>query len=263
MTSLRQTASSVALCLLILLVATTASVTAQASSSASYGVDNVTFGGGGQLNACSASYCSKQTAGEMTVGNTSSTDYQAQGGNNTEREPYLEFMVNNANIDLGVLSTSTTKTASATFSVKTYLASGYVVENASLPPQNGSYTMNALATPTASSTGSEQFGINVVANSCPANSPSSGAGSCTGSLGANPVQVPDSTFSFGQAAHNSASDYYDQPNLFMYKNNDIIAYSNKSSGETDYTISYLFNISPTTAGGTFTMNHVLVATSTF
>lgn len=258
MTSLRQTLSALVLSLIVVLVGTTASATALQASSANYGVDNAVFGSGGELNACSTSYCSKQSAGELTVGNTASANYQAQGGNNTDRNPYLQFIVNATNIDVGVLSTTTTKTASATFSVKTYLASGYVVVNASPPPTNGSYTLNALASPTASSTGSEQFGINVVANSCPANNPTSGLGGCSGSLGASPVQVPDSTFSYGQAATG-----YNTANLYKYVNGDTIAYSNKSSGETDYTISYLFNIKDTTAGGTFTMNHVLVATSTF
>jgi hypothetical protein len=77
-------------------------------------------------------------------------------------------------------------------------------------------------------------------------------------LGANPVQVPDSTFSFGTVASG-----YDTPCQFKYVNGDTIAQSAKSSGETDYTISYIVNINNVTPGGTYTMNHVLVATSTF
>lgn len=220
------------------------------SNSTNYQVNEVFFGTGGQLNACSTSYCSKQAAGETTVGNTASTNYQAQGGFNTDRTPSLEFIVSAANINLGVLNSGTTATASATFSVKTYLASGYAVTNASNPPTNGAYTMNALVTPTASNSSQEQFGINVVANTTGCGAPVN--------FGANPVQVPSSVFSFGAAATG-----YNTCGLFKYVNGDTIASSSKSSGETDYTISYIFNVSRLTPGGVYAMNHIIVATSTF
>jgi hypothetical protein len=72
------------------------------------------------------------------------------------------------------------------------------------------------------------------------------------------VEVPSSTYSFGAAATG-----YNTPCQFKYVNGDTVAQSTKSSGETDYTISYIFNISATTPGGVYTMQHVLVATSTF
>jgi hypothetical protein len=77
-------------------------------------------------------------------------------------------------------------------------------------------------------------------------------------LGSDPVQVPSSSFSFGAAAAN-----YNTACNFTYNNGDTVAQSTQSSGETDFTISYLFNISSITPGGTYTMNQSLVATSTF
>ncbi len=216
------------------------------ATSSSYGVNEVFFGSGGSLHDCSASYCAKTSLGETGVGNTSSTNYQAQGGFNTDRQPYLQFVVSNTNVDIGTLSSSSTKTATATFSVKSYLASGYVVKQTSPGPTNGSYVMAGLATPTASASGTEQFGINLVANTSPA------------TFGAVPTQAPDSTFSHGQV-----SAGYNTANLFKYVQNDSIAYSDVSSGTTNYTISYIFNVSNLTAGGTYTLRHVLVATSTF
>lgn len=216
------------------------------SSSTNYSVNEVFFGSGGSLKSCSTAYCSKQSIGETGVGTTGSTNYQAEGGFNTDRTPYIEFSVNNTNQDLGTLTSGATKTANATFSVKTYLASGYVVKQNSAGPTNGSYVMSGLTTPTASAVGSEQFGINLKANTSPT------------TFGANPVQNPDSTFSHGQVAAG-----YDTANLFKYIAGDTIAYSDESSGQTDYTISYIFNVSNLTAGGKYTMRHVLVATSTF
>jgi hypothetical protein len=231
--------------------------TALQSSSAHYGVDETFFGSGGELNACSASYCSKQSAGETAVGAAGSASYQIQAGNNTFRDNSLEMIVGTTNINLGQLTTTVTKTASAQFSVKSYLSSGYVVYTHSPGPKYSSHILQLL-TGAGSTTGSEQFGINLVANACPANTNPSGAGGCSGGLGADPQEVPDSTFSFGHAATG-----YDAPDVYKYNDGDEIAYANSSSGETDYTISYLFNISNVTPAGTYVMNHDLVATATF
>lgn len=226
---------------------------AQQSSSSHYQVNEVYFGTGGELNACSSSYCSKQSAGEMGVGNTASTNYQAQGGFNTDRTPYIQFIVTGGTTDLGVLTTANAKTATGTFSVKTYLAGGYVVQTASNPPTStlpNHPAMAGLTSPTASSPGTEQFGINLVANTTVCGAPTN--------FGSNPIQVPSSSFSYGQV-----SSGYNTCGLFKYVKGDTIAYSTRSSGETDYTISYLFNISNVTAAGAYEFDHVLVATSTY
>ena len=223
-----------------------ATALAAQSSSSKYQVNEVFFGSGGALNACSTSYCSKQSAGEAVVGKTGSTNFQAQGGFNTNREPYIEFTVGTTNVDLGTLTPTSTKVATASFSVKTYLAHGYVVTNASDPPTNNSYTMQALAIPTASQVGAEQFGINLVANTVPL------------IFGANPSQGPDTTFGFGQVAA-----AYSSPNLYKYAKGDVVAQSILSSSYTNYTIAYLFNISNVTPGGSYLLQHDLVATSTF
>jgi hypothetical protein len=222
------------------------------SSSSNYQVNEVFFGVGGELHACGTAYCAKQSAGETGAGNTASPNYQAQAGFNTDRQPFLQLVVNTTNINLGVLTAGTTTTANATFSVKSYLSNGYAVTNAGTPPTNGSYTMNTLGSPTASAAASEQFGINVVRNqtSCATPAPVN--------FGADPVQVPSASFSFGAAATG-----YNTCGLFKYVNGDTIAASTKSSGQTDFTISYIFNTTSTTRGGSYSMSHVLVATATF
>lgn len=223
-------------------------VHAQQSSSTNYQVDEVFFGIGGELEACSAGYCSKQSAGETGVGNTKSTNYQAQGGFNTDREPSLSLIVSGG-ADLGVLNTASTAVTTGVFKVKSYLANGYVVQTQSDPPKSVTgpvHTFATPSTPTVSAVGTEQFAINLVANSNPSG------------LGNNPLQVPDNTFSFGAAASG-----YNTPNQYKYVKGDTIAYSNSSSGETEYTISYIFNISSLTPAAEYRFNHVIVATSTF
>lgn len=216
------------------------------SSSSNYSVDEIFFGSGGSLENCSSSYCAKLSAGETAVGNTSSTNYQAQAGFNTDRTPYLEFTVSNTNLDIGVLTSSSTKTANATFSVKNYLSSGYIVKQTSPGPTNGNYVLAGMPTTAPSAAGTEQFGINLRANTDPA------------LFGADAVQAPDTSFSHGQVASG-----YNTPNQFKYVQDDTIAYSDESSGQTVFTISYIFNVSNLTAGGTYALRHVLVATATF
>lgn len=222
---------------------------AQQSSSTNYSVNEVFFGSGGDLNDCSANYCAKNSVGELNVGKASSANYSQQAGFNQERDPSLTLSVMGGVTDLGVLSTGSAKTTTSTFSIKSYLASGYSAQIVGAPPTNSLPThpqLHALTTPTASSAGTEQFGINLVANTSPT------------TFGSAPVQVPDSTFSFGTAASG-----YNTANLYKYNSGDVIASSSQSSGETDYTISYIFNIGSLTPAGIYVYNGVIVATSTF
>jgi hypothetical protein len=241
----KQTGQLASLGLLLFLGLPAIAMAAQSASS-NFQVNEVFFGSGGELNACSTSYCSKQSIGETAVGNSASANYQAQAGFNTNREPYLEFTVSNTNVDLGTLTATTTKTATSSFSVKSYLAHGYEVINASDAPTNGSYIMNALALPSPPQPGVEQFGINLAANTDPI------------TFGANPSHTPDATFSFGQVGLD-----YSNADLYKYQKGDVVAFSSQSSSYTNYTISYIFNVSHVTPGGDYLFHHVLVATSTF
>lgn len=225
-----------------------AKVLAQTSSSPNYRVDQTIFGSGGELDASSSSYRSRQTAGELTIGQTESLNYRAFAGYNTTDEPYIEFVVTADDIDLGYLDTTQASTATGTFYVRAWQASGYSVVTASDPPTNtgaNAQQLNALATPTASSPGTEQFGINLKDNATP-------------DVGSEPLQSPDSSFSFGVPATG-----YDTPDSFKYVKGDVIAASGESSSVTIYTISYLFNIDNATPSGQYVFNHVLVATGTY
>jgi hypothetical protein len=219
-------------------------VTTAQSTSTNYRVDEYYFGTGGELNACSSSYCAKQSAGEAAVGNTTSTNYQAQGGFNTTDVPLLEVAVNGS-IDLGILDTSLTHTGVASIQVRTYLASGYNMIISGSAPTYGSNTLTTLAAPTPSQTGVEQFGINLRDNATP-------------NVGVDPAQYPDSSFSFGVPAAD-----YNIPDSFTYNNGAIIASSNKSSGRTDYTLSMIANIKPSTPAGQYTTNLSVVVVPTF
>ncbi|PID31874.1 hypothetical protein CR970_03290 [Candidatus Saccharibacteria bacterium] len=230
-------------------------VFAQSSSSPNYRVDQTFFGSGGELDAGSANYRAKQTAGELGVGNFCSNDYCAWAGFNTTDDPFLEFVVTGDDIDLGYLNTAQTATATGQFAVRTWQASGYVVRTESEPPTNtgaGGHQFATLSGPSAPTPGTEEFGINLVNNTT--------AAPCNAFLdfGQDPQQQPDSTFAFG-----AAEPGYDQCGRFQYNKGDIVARSNQSTSVTAYTVSYVFNISNLTPAGEYEFRHTLVVTSTY
>lgn len=257
---------SSALAALVLIVGYPAIVSAacsdpnQQSCSSSYGVSETFFGTGGQLcipgsSGNSANYCAKSSVGELGVGNTLGTAYQAQAGFNTNREPSLAVLVSDAgcnavfsssgtSFNVGALSTSSVSHVTANFSVLSYLASGYVVQTVGQGPTyaGGPHTLTSLAN-AAPSAGTEGFGMNLKAN--------------TG-FGHDVAQLPDATFGFGQP-----SAGYNTANQYSYTNGAQIASSSKSSGVTCYYPSYVFAISNVTPAGTYVFNQSIVVTSTF
>jgi hypothetical protein len=220
-------------------------------SSTNYGVDEVFMGSGGLNDASSATYQARASLGDISVGNSTGLDYQIYGGFTTTPDPYISLIVNSASLNLGYLNTTSAATANVTFQIKAYLTSGYVVTNGSDSPSytsagNTHYLSTPAVTPTPSAPGTEQFGMNLVANTSPT------------TFGADPSQIPGSSYSFGQVAAN-----YNTPNVYKYAKGDTIAYSTKSTGYTEYTISYIYNISQATPAGVYNFNHVLIATATY
>jgi hypothetical protein len=164
----------------------------------------------------------------------------------TAREEYLEMVVNASTVDLGTFTTTTTGTGTATFYVRAYTASGYTVKTITGPPVNGAYTLAAMSTAGASTVGTEQFGINLVGNTAPS------------TFGLNPAPQPNSGYAFGAAATG-----YDTTNNYKYNAGDTIASSPKGIGQTNFTISYIANISAISRGGEYTVDQILLVTATY
>lgn len=192
-------------------------------------------------------YQGRATIGDTAVGQVNGTVYQATGGFTTTSDPHLEVVVTAMNVTLPTLSSAAATTTTGTFWVRSYLASGYNVYTVGQPPTNENNTQLAPMTGGGSSTpGTAQFGINLVANTAPT------------TFGADPVQVPDATFSYGQVDSNYATT-----NQYRYNNNERIAFSNSSSGRTTYTISYLYNIAPLQQSGLYVFNQSIVVVPTY
>ncbi|HEY5550129.1 MAG TPA: hypothetical protein VIK37_02950 [Candidatus Saccharimonadales bacterium] len=223
-------------------------VSAQVSSS-NYQSNEFFFGTGGDVEVSSPNYKAQGSAGALGVGQFSSTNYQAFSGFLTPNEPFLEFGLDTSVVNLGTLDTTTAKTGNASFHVRAYIDSGYTVKTMSQPPSmtsGASYTLTAMSLG-ASSPGTEQFGINLVANTSPV------------SFGNDPSPQPNSTFATGQAAAG-----YGTANNFKYTVGDTVAQTAGSGwGLTNYTVSYIANISVLTPAGSYTMIHDLVAVATY
>lgn len=216
------------------------------SSSSHYRATEVQISAGSTDHSCSTgTYCNKASIGEVVAGDADSAHYSAKFGINETAEPLLEVICISGSNNMGILDNNTTGTATAIIKVRNYLSKGYVLQITGPTPSQGTHTLRVPMgpgnTPFTSQKGAEQFGINFATNTSPA-------------VGADPVQVPSSDFSFGAVA----SDYA-TPDLFKYIDGDVVAQSNSSTGETDYTMSMIINVSNVTPGGRYNGDFSAVA----
>jgi hypothetical protein len=213
--------------------------------SSNYQFQETSLGGTGLFNSQSANYQTAGTAGGILgLGNSASNGFQVNAGNITTNDPALAFAITNPSATFTDFSPAIASTATSTFEVIDYTSYGYVVQVIGNPPTNEhGHAITSLSSTTPSQVGTEQYGINLVANTSPV------------SLGANPDN--------GQFGHGIASTNYNTPNQYRYVNGETIASAPKSSGQTIYTISYLVNVNTLTPGGHYTANQTLICSGTY
>ncbi|HEY0965345.1 MAG TPA: hypothetical protein VGE13_02595 [Candidatus Saccharimonadales bacterium] len=215
------------------------------SRSDNYEVTEMKFGAGSALESCSSSYCAQVSIGEAALGSAENPVHKAEFGSVTPGEPMLEVIVDPGESNLGKLTTEHTATKTMVVRVRNYLSNGYTLQVVGTPPKYGDHTLGAMASPGAADPGTEQFGINAVANTSP-------------EVGAQPQQVPSVQTSFGEL-----DPSYNTPNQFMYQSGDEIARSLKESGRTDYTISMIVNIANDTPAGDYASDFSAVVVPVF
>lgn len=220
-----------------------ASAEAQSLQSAHYRFDETSIGSGGLIRASSGDYQVGVALGDTAIGTATSPNYQVEAGSKTTNDPALSFIIDNGNANFGSFSPTATATAMSTFSVSNYTSYGYIVQVSGAPPKYSNHTIAAMATAGAPQTGTEQFGINLVANTVP------------GALGADP--------NHGQFGVGTAAPNYATPNKYRFVDGDTIAIGPKSSGLTTYTISYVVDVSSLTPGGQYKDNLSLICVGTF
>ncbi|MFA5022388.1 MAG: hypothetical protein WC508_04890 [Patescibacteria group bacterium] len=214
-------------------------------SSTNYTIWADVFSSGGTEDSSSTNYGLQDTIGESVVlSNTStSASYGLKAGfREMYPDQYLTFAVSATTIDLGNLSTSAASTASHTMTVDTNAAHGFTVSMSGSTLSNGTDDINAIgAVAAASAPGTNQFGINLAANTSPA-------------IGASPS---------GTAPIGSAVSPYNTANAFAFQSGDTVANSATDINSTVFTVSYIANISSTLSGGTYSTTLTYSATANF
>ncbi len=218
---------------------------AAASTSPNYQLIETALGGNGTVNSQSTNYQASQSGALIGVGTSTGTNYQAQTGHETTNDPALSFAILTAAPSFGSFSPTSTTTTTSQFEVSDYTSYGYVVQISGTPPTNSyGFQIHSLSTNSAPTVGTDQFGINLVANTNPI------------SFGANP--------SLGQfGAGGAAATNYNTANSYRFVSGDVIATGSQSSGLTIYTISYIVNVADITPGGQYTSVQNIICTGTY
>lgn len=143
-------------------------------------------------------------------------------------------------VGLGTITATSTGAQTSLIGVATNAGSGYSITINGTTLTSGGNTISALASQTASSQGSEQFGVNLVANATP-------------SVGANPSGSGSAT---PTANYNTADQ-------FRFVTGDSIASKNSADAFRLFTVSYIANISSATEPGTYTTTITYICTATY
>jgi len=148
---------------------------------------------------------------------------------------------NNYYTDMGTLSENSTLTANSQMAVGTNASGGFAITADGTPLSAGTHVIDSPTVPTESIPGTNQFGINLVANTAPA-------------IGTNPE---------GDWANALASPGYDQPNRYMFVPGDVVAYSPNVSLMKKFTVSYIVNASKDLRAGVYTTTITYIASGRF
>lgn len=189
-------------------------------------IDTLSSGGGGIT---STNYSINSNISSQVNQPGSSTNFSEKSGFSAiDDEPTVGFTITSATLNFGELSASSTSYSSNTFFAYTNSIAGYSIKVYGSPLNNTNHTLSAIgSTPAASSIGTEQFGLNLVANTVPV-------------IGQNP------SGGSGQAVTN-----YDTANSFAYTSGDAIAEAANFSFQTEFTVSMIVNIAKETPAGTY------------
>jgi hypothetical protein len=211
--------------------------------SSNYQIEESIIGTDDINKSSSANYNSTSATGSLVVGNSASGNFQVDSGSVTTKDPNLSVIINNGGVNFGSFSATASTVTTSSFSVLNYTSYGYIVQLVGSTPTNGAHVIPPMTATGPSVAGTEQFGINLVANTLPV------------SVGANP---DNGQFGFGAVAGN-----YSTPNQYRYNSGETIASAPKSSGVTTYTISYLVNVAGLTPGGVYSGDQTIIVTGRY
>jgi hypothetical protein len=143
--------------------------------------------------------------------------------------------------DMGTLSATQTLVAHSQMGVGTNASGGFAITVNGPSLEAGNHIINPLTAPTVSAPGNSQFGLNLRQNSQP------GVGSDPDGDFTNAIVNPD----------------YNTPNLFMYKDGDVVASAPNVSLIRRYTVSYIVNVPPNQRAGVYNTTLTYICSGRF
>lgn len=143
-------------------------------------------------------------------------------------------------VALGNGSTTTTASGTSVFAASTNGAHGYAVTVNGTTLTSGTDTIAAMASNSASTVGTSQFGINLVSNATPS--------------------VGSSVTGTGTAA---PATNYNTANSYRFVNGETVASASVPTNANTFTVSYIANIAGVTPPGHYTTNLHYDATANF
>jgi hypothetical protein len=162
-------------------------------------------------------------------------------------DPTLTFTITNNSVALLTAASgnpdasNTAYNGSNTLTIGTNANGGYSLTYNGATLTSGANTITAMATKAASSTGSEQFGINLKNNTTP-------------NVGADPAGGSGAA----SADYNTADQY-----RFVAGTTTAMASAAGPSADTTYTVSYIANVSSNTEAGAYSTTVTYICTGTF
>jgi len=143
--------------------------------------------------------------------------------------------------DMGLLEPQATLSAQSQMSVGTNATGGFAITANGSPPSAGTSVIDALPASTESKPGTNQFGINLVANDTPV------VGSDPEGPWANAITSPD----------------YGVANRYKYIPGDVVAYSPNVSLMKKFTVSYILNTRADLRAGVYSTTITYIASGRF
>lgn len=145
-----------------------------------------------------------------------------------------------SSVALGTGSTTATSSGTSIMAASTNGNSGYSITVNGATLTSGANTITALSTGAASSIGTKQFGLNLVANTTPS--------------------VGTAVSGTGTAA---AAANYNTSNTFRFGTGETVASVAGPTNANAFTVSYIANIDGLTPAGTYTSNLNYIATANY
>lgn len=143
-------------------------------------------------------------------------------------------------VNFGNFSTTATSTGTSVMAASTNGQSGYAITVTGTTLTSGANTIPALATQTTSTTGTAQFGMNLVSNTTP-------------TVGSNATGTGTAT----------PTSFYGTTNQYRFVSGDSVASSTGATNANAFTVSYIANVPGSQPAGVYSTVLTYICTATF